>query len=251
MAKICIINIQLRRKNWQGKASLGLSSMPGDLLYGKKESFLHKNELKYLDQCDNEKKRFQYLQSRSLSKELLSKYLEEKDLTKIHIESGVFNQPLITYPSALNPAISISHSDNYSACIITPEIHPMGVDIEKIQNNKKEIIASQLSKSEKLLVKELPNIENITYLQLWTAKEAISKVLKTGLMAPFEIYEIEDLNISENYTIYTFKNFAQYKAISFEIKGNICSLVLPKKTNLFFESGIGTSEKFDNFDMSA
>lgn len=251
MENTCIINILLKRKNWQSEAILGLSSMPADLLSDQKERFLHKNELKFLNQCHDEKKRRQFLQSRKLSKELLSTHLKETNLTKIHIESGVFNQPVITYPSVIHPAISISHSDNCSACIITSEIHPMAIDIEKIQHNKKEHMAPPLSHSEKTLVKELPSHEYITYLQLWTAKEAISKVLKTGLMASFEIYEIDNVNISGAYTIFTFKNFAQYKAISFEIKGNICSVVLPKKTKLCFESGIGTSLKFDNFDIAS
>ena len=249
MENTFIIKIFLEREHWHGEAILGISLMPSHKLFDQKERFLHKSELKYLAKCNNEKKIHQFLQSRRLSKELLSIKLKEKNLTKIQIESGVFNQPLITYPSTSNPAISISHSDNCSACIITSESHPMGIDIEKIKNDKKEIIASQISLAEKEIIKKLPVNEHITHLQLWTAKEAISKVLKTGLMASFEIYETDSAKVSGNNTIFTFRNFGQYKAISFEVKGNICSLVLPKKTDLFFKSGIGTLQKFDNFDI--
>ena len=223
--------------------------MSPDLLDQQKESFLHQEELKYLSNCPIESKRNQFLQSRKLSKTLLSSLLKETNSTKIHIKPGVFNQPLVTYPSVANPAISISHSGNCSACIVCSSTHPMGIDIEEIRNNKKEIIVSQLSNFEKALVKALPNSADIACLELWTAKEAISKVLNTGLTAPFEIYEIDNTYLRENYTVYTFKNFSQYKAVSFQIKGNICSLVLPVQTNLFLQSGIGTFEKFDNFDI--
>ena len=249
MGKTWIFNIQLTHKNWQSKAIFGISSMSTDLLYQQKESFLHQEELKYLAHCHLEKRRSQFLQSRKLSKSLLSSLLKETNPTKIHIKSGVFNQPLVTYPCVTNPAISISHSGNCSACIVCSSTHPMGIDIEEIKTNKKEIITSQLSKTEKELVKTLPNSNNITYLELWTAKEAISKVLNTGLMAPFELYEIDTVCLWGNHTVYTFKNFTQYKAISFEIKGNICSLVLPKKTNLSLESRIGTLGRFNHLDI--
>ena len=66
----------------------------------------------------------------------------------------------------------------------------------------------------------------------WTAKEALSKVLKTGLLTPFTIYEIAQLEIKSGYIISCFKNFNQYYNISFQLDHYMCSITCPKKTNL-------------------
>lgn len=70
---------------------------------------------------------------------------------------------------------------------------------------------------------------------LWTAKEALSKVLRTGLMTPFEIFEISKIEINDNYTMCYYKNFTQYKAISFTVYKYMCSMVYPLKTRIKFD----------------
>jgi 4'-phosphopantetheinyl transferase len=67
---------------------------------------------------------------------------------------------------------------------------------------------------------------------LWTAKEALSKVLRCGFMIPFELLEIEMFEPNNDFAISYFKNFHQYQALSFPLANTLCSLVYPKKTEL-------------------
>jgi phosphopantetheinyl transferase len=157
--------------------------------------------------------------------------LAEEDLTQITIKWGVFNQPLLIYPEKNPPKFSLSHTRAHSACLVFPQEHPMGIDIESYTHNDYKSVESLLTEKEKLLGSGIRGNIAEFYIQLWTIKEALSKTLQTGLMVPVEIYEIAEIHNFGSYYISTFKNFLQYKAISFRWKGNICSIVLPEKTH--------------------
>jgi 4'-phosphopantetheinyl transferase len=66
----------------------------------------------------------------------------------------------------------------------------------------------------------------------WTIKEALSKVLRTGLMTPFEIFCLQSIQFENNKWVSQFKNFAQYQAISFQLGKFICSIVCPKRSQI-------------------
>lgn len=70
-------------------------------------------------------------------------------------------------------------------------------------------------------------------LLLWTAKEALSKILRCGLMVPFQLLEVENMEHQAYFTEVFFRNFYQYKAVSFKIQDNIIgSIACPRKTSL-------------------
>ncbi|WP_459212137.1 4'-phosphopantetheinyl transferase family protein [Aquimarina rhabdastrellae] len=85
--------------------------------------------------------------------------------------------------------LSISHKNDCAAVVVCEVGHPMAIDIE-INGDKLnyEVVAKQCTLRELSLTQSIP--ENIRYGLLWTAKEAISKVLKTGLMTSFQLFEI-------------------------------------------------------------
>jgi hypothetical protein len=69
---------------------------------------------------------------------------------------------------------------------------------------------------------------------MWTIKEALSKVLKTGMMTPMEIYQVNAIDqvLYNGFCVSTFTYFSQYKALSFPWKNTLCSIILPKETNI-------------------
>jgi len=193
-------------------------------------SCLSEPELEDFNTISYEKRRRDFLAGRFIAKQVLSAYLQEKDLTKIIIKNGIFNQPLLEYPTANPPRFSLSHTHTHSVCLAFPQAHPMGIDMETIRYDSVESIASELTEREKCLDVCLRENTGEFYLQLWTIKEALSKVLQTGLTVPLEIYEVAEMRRFGKYYESIFKNFMQYKAFSFKWKGNICSIVLPQKT---------------------
>ncbi|MDN5215437.1 4'-phosphopantetheinyl transferase superfamily protein [Fulvivirgaceae bacterium BMA12] len=222
------IHLPLQRNDWTSTACLGI--LDNDNNTSPIEKYLHPSELKHFDTYHYEARKKSFLSGRYLAKSVLSHFLHEPDLRKIVIRSGIFNQPLLNYPMPNPPGFSISHSASFTSCLVFPREHPMAIDIESYNSEATEAIASQLTEKEKTLYRSMGLREDIFMLELWTIKEALSKVLTTGLTAPMHIYEIGEVYKKGQFHYSTFKNFAQYKAISFNWKRNICSFVLPLKT---------------------
>ncbi len=221
-------DIQLYRENWSATACLGFRENTTNDISPKQ--YLSEFEIEVYQSIQYEKRKKDYLAGRYIAKKVLSRYLQEENLTRITIKWGVFNQPLLVYPVSNPPKISITHTHTHSACLVFPQEHPMGIDMEPCSNRDYKSIEPQLTENEKLLGKSTK--ENIAefYIRLWTIKEALSKVFQTGLTVPLEIYEIAEIRNFGPYSVSTFKNFLQYKAISFLWKGNVCSIAMPEKT---------------------
>jgi phosphopantetheinyl transferase len=114
--------------------------------------------------------------------------------------------------------------------VIHPEGHPIGVDIEEISPDRRETVRTQMTPSELGLAAVLEGDSDGKLMLMWSAKEALSKVLRTGLMTPFSVYEMQDLKWESGCLLGGFKNFGQYRAISFPIEGMAFALVAPKRS---------------------
>lgn len=221
----------LRRPDESFEAGLCLYKFSMLANYEEVAAFLHPQERKYYEKLKFEKRIKSYLAGRLTAKKAIVAYTGEKDLTRILIQSGIFTQPVVIYEQP-NIQVSISHSDDFGAAVAFPEAHPMGIDIEKIHREQNEAIERETTESEIKLIQGLPFSYEIMLTLLWTAKEALSKVLKTGLMTPFKIFEVAKIEDHQDYLLSFYRNFAQYKTVSFLIGNNVCSIVYPMKTEI-------------------
>lgn len=222
----------LQRENYKDRATICILKVDAiNSILSKIETFLHPEEIEYYKTFKYDKRRLSYLSGRMAAKYALEELLSIKK-TSIAITRGVFDFPVIKYLVNQNGKVSISHCDSYASAIAFPEEHPMGVDIEEIDIKKIETIDTVVTENEKQLVSDF-SLE-IGYTILWTAKESLSKVLKTGLMIDFKFLEIEFVTIESDAIVSTFKFFPQYKAVSFKYDNFICSIVLPKNTSMNF-----------------
>ena len=171
---------------------------------------------------------------RFVAKQAVAALTGEKNLTDIFIQSGIFTQPIVVSGKS-NIQVSITHCDDFGAALAFPEAHPMGIDIERISNRERDVLEKQITMAEKEQLRSCPLSYESGLTLLWTAKEALSKVIKTGLMTPFEVFEISRIEMHDNYVMSYYKNFAQYKVISFAINRYMCSLVHPLKTKMQFD----------------
>jgi 4'-phosphopantetheinyl transferase len=233
-AELHLFKLNLKRETRNYNAYIGFSSLSPSFLDAQKAYFLQPSEIATYESIQSDRRKKSFLQGRYIAKEIVSAYLQEEDLTKIGIKSGVFNQPLVVYPSQSSPLISIAHTNQYAVCLVFPDEHPMGIDLEQIGPTAKEDISSQMTLHEQRL--NTDEEENTFYTRLWSVKESLSKVLKTGLLIPLEILEIATMQVKEGYTVSTFTNFIQYKTLSFFWKNQICSITLPKETNFEISS---------------
>jgi len=170
---------------------------------------------------------------RIAGKYAVSSYLAEPDLCKIHIDFGVFGQPIVKHSAIDKPDISLTHSDDMAIALAYPEGHQIGIDLEKMSNDNTKIdaISSQLTSSELMLINKNNLADYKIFIIVWTMKEALSKVLKCGLTTPFKIFELSELISNNGYFISSFKFFEQYKSYSYIINSDFAfSIVLPKYT---------------------
>jgi phosphopantetheinyl transferase len=108
----------------------------------------------------------------------------------------------------------------------------MGIDAERIDSTSFETIFSQLSKREIEWI-ETANVEGKPELAtaLWTSKEALSKILCTGLTSPIKIYSLAQFNLIRLGTWEgLFQNFGQYKAMASIGSSYALSIVLPRSS---------------------
>jgi len=223
--------ISLKRKDADFKAGFcllykNLSELVAEI------SMLHSDELSYYDTLKFDKRKTSYLLGRIAAKNALSEILiRDQDIQSIAIEFGVFRFPVVKHLKDQNIQVSISHTDDCGIAIAFQEEHPLGIDIEEINEQKNEVIKNVL------IDKELELIENndvpllIAFPILWTIKEGLSKILKTGLTIDFNILEVDTIKKVEDVYISSFRHFVQYKAVSFQIHNHICSMVLPKNSS--------------------
>jgi len=196
------------------------------------DSILDKNNLPYFSTLKFEKRKKEYLTGRYMAKSVAAEYLNEPNLGEIEIENGVFNQPYVKYNGSDIPGVSLSHSNEWSVAVSFPEGHPMGVDIEKLNQQQIHVIKNQLTENEIKYIKQNNLDELEAYFLIWTMKEALSKVLKCGLTTPFSVLEIDKPSFQANWTAQCyFKNFGQYKCHSWIIDKYALSIVFPKNSD--------------------
>jgi len=187
----------LQRAQEAFRAHFCFCQFPSLPKYGDIELFLHFDELEYFKTLKYPKRQKSYLLGRYCAKSAVSSYTSEKNLARIVLKEGVFRQPLIYYAHEPNIQVSITHCEDFGAAVAFPELHPLSIDIEKVRPEKKGVIESQLTEDD-----------------------------------PFHVFELNRFEKRSDCVIGFYKNFAQYKSISFEVSPYICTLTCPKKTDI-------------------
>lgn len=233
-AKVYQDEIPLIRPEGNYKAQICICYFPLFSHYQDRVVFLHPQERKYYNTLKYEKRIKSYLIGRYAAKKAVSNFTQVEDLTTILIQPGIFTQPIVLYESKLKQTIqvSITHCDDFGAALAFPEAHPMGIDLERIDSSRQAAIEREITEAERERIQSLPLSYEAALTLLWTAKEALSKVLKTGLMTPFKVFELQKIEYHPKFTISYYTNFAQYKTISFTIGDYMCSIVYPLKTEM-------------------
>jgi 4'-phosphopantetheinyl transferase len=194
------------------------------------------NETAYFSTLRFARRQETYLLGRYAAKVALSKVLAEPDLKAIEIERGVFEQPVVRCDGNGGWDVTISHAGSLAVVLAYPTGHPMGIDIERIDPAGRETILSQLSEQERkwLHLSVSQKLEIAT--GLWAAKEALSKVLRSGLMSPVKIYNLAEFHAIDSGVLEGFfENFAQYKARIWIGASYALSIVLPKRSVIGLE----------------
>lgn len=188
-------------------------------------------EREYFSSLRFERRQKSYLDGRYAAKLALREAISEPDLRSIQIVKGVFEQPIVRCERNAGWAVTLSHAESLAIGLAYPAGHPMGVDVERIDETRHETILSQLSQQEISWVESVAAGRHEVATALWTAKEALSKILTTGLMSPVQIYSLAEFNqINSGLFEVQFQNFAQYKALVWTGRRHVMSIAMPKQS---------------------
>lgn len=210
---------ELLREDWSGEFFLGLAEANLDDLQGQQDNFLSKSEIEELEKHSHDRRRHSYLLGRWCAKQLISKYFNINP-KNISIKNGIFGNPLID-GDLQNFGISISHTNNIAVVLIYPHTHPMAIDIELKDDSRLSTINKYITTNEKKY--NLP-------LQIWAARESVSKILACGISVPKDILEINKLTKQDNTNIFTYKNLFHVKSYVITTDKLVVSITLPYKT---------------------
>lgn len=235
MPPVVTERLGLIRADQEFHAVISFSCADLPILSEAKETFLHPDELATFADMKFEARQRSFLLGRYCAKRAVTSYADRSAPTEIVIRSGIFSQPIVHWPGYPNVQAAISHTGLWGSAIAFPEEHPMAIDLEVVDSDRIRTIQSQLTTEETSLIETLSAPKEDGYTFAWTAKEALSKVLKCGMMTPFEILALKEIVADANGFSGTFKNFFQYKVIAFRFRDVICSIIVPKKTNVQVE----------------
>ena len=217
-------------------ASVGIAAYPA--LRAQVEAILHPAELEYFRPLPAEGRRTSFLLGRYAAKCALLPRLGPVNLSSIKIEFGVFKNPIVCFPLAEPCHVSITHSDTLACALAFPAAHPMALDVERIDAARTRVMATQCLEGERRKLAAIGLTEDAACTVLWTAKEAVSKALGTGMMTPFELFEVqgvESLGGGQYRGLY--KAIGQYQFRSWILGDNVLTIALPKNTQMEFDAG--------------
>ncbi|MDR3179099.1 MAG: 4'-phosphopantetheinyl transferase superfamily protein [Oscillospiraceae bacterium] len=205
------------------------------LLNYKLPNFFHLKELKILSQTSCESKIKDYLLGRYATKKALFSLFSYLNLKEILIKNGIFNQPIIENCQK-NLSATISHSKNLGISLVFDSSLIFGVDVEKYDIKKIDSLKRLINPKEINLLKDLELDLSRKLMILWVIKEALGKCLKTGINVNLKILDINQIHIVNEKIIGDFKNFPQYKFITFNYADFNIAIVCPKNLNFNLSS---------------
>jgi phosphopantetheinyl transferase (holo-ACP synthase) len=197
---------------------------------------LHDVERKYFETLKYNRRIHSFLLGRYSAKKAITALAgNEENFTKILIKNGVFNQPIVVCETCSNIQVSLTHCDDLAAAIAFNDMLILGIDIEKANKCINQEVEAVLTQCERDLSFRVPCSYRNFLLMIWTVKESLSKVLKTGLTVPMRILEVKNIEELEGYCVSTFINFPQYSAVSFIVEDYVCSITFPKNVEIYID----------------
>ncbi len=183
-------------------------------------------------------RREDFFLGRLAAKLALSASLGESDASSISVSNGVLGQPSVCYAQPHSTEVTLTHSLGLAIALAFPQACPMGIDLEAITEDRVKTMREELvlSRQEHQWVHSGSIDPGVLHVVLWTAREALGKVLRCGLGCPPETFALEDLTSSgqEGCWVGNYGTFRQYKCLSWVGAQRVFTIALPKAVDLSF-----------------
>lgn len=121
-----------------------------------------------------------FLRGRLAAKAALAALAEQSSASAFRVVPGIFGQPVVAAPFG-HLGVSISHGADAALAVAHSAECPLGVDLERIDPDQIGVLRSQANASEEADLRQLGLSPAVALTVLWSAREALSKVLRGGL----------------------------------------------------------------------
>tara|TARA_A100000171_G_scaffold28205_2_gene26328 strand:- start:201 stop:917 length:717 start_codon:yes stop_codon:yes gene_type:complete len=192
-------------------------------------SFLHPDERKELNSYTYNMRRHSFLLGRCAAKIAFNSYNACQTLES----SFQVRNTLMGSPYFLNKQnhLSLSHSGDYGLAMVGERDHSFAVDIE-IKNSSNHLSKEAFEPDEQKWLQCFDWSQDEVMLGLWSIKEALVKLIQTGLtvsMVTLEVKEVTQEN--KNRLKVKFKHFHSITGWIIKKENYILSICLPSKIN--------------------
>ncbi len=225
--------IEMRRKSELIRCAVAAHTTELSLGQGGLQDILSTEEMFRWQGIPAQRRRDSYSAGRRLAKAALAELTGAFDPKTVNITSGVFGQPVVAGEIAPGWSVSISHCERGAVAVAFPLGHPMSVDVEVRAD------AEHTDMDEHFVPEELRQVTSAGVAPdaiksvLWTAKEALGKVLHCGLTVPLQIFKIASIEGTEDLAFdLRFENFVQYKCLVWMQREMTIALALPARTEI-------------------
>lgn len=131
-----------------------------------------------------------YRRGRATAHAALSRWLPGSAGRGVEVLRGPSSQPLATRADAGVAEVSIAHSAAWAAAVAAQWGRPVGVDLEERIGAGAHAAVRGTSSTERALAEAAGAREADAALVVWTAREAVAKALRTGLVIDAEVLDL-------------------------------------------------------------
>ena len=228
-ARMSVQTLVLRHdKNEQRVCFAAVDSVPP-------EEFLSEREKEQLGGYQFAAKKQDFLLGRLAAKSALGALLPEQDLRRIEIRAGDHGQPLVQHPQAGSAEVTVSHSHGLAVALAYSATYPMGIDLETVSAVSAGTIMGELGTSapEQAWLIAAGVDDATACCMLWTAREALGKLLKVGLDRPLGALSLTEIRaVGDGNWVGRYLNYPQCQCLLQAQGGRVLSLAMPGDAEL-------------------
>lgn len=194
---------------------------------------LHDDELARRASFEHTRRKNSYTHGRLAAKIALQAHQPEIDPRLVCIESGIFEQPVLSNAVGANISmfeVSIAHSDRHAAALMFHRGHPMGIDVDLPSEDDIGPVFDGLDRETREICATIGLSKRDTASLLWVARESLAKTLTTGLMTPLDIYAPSEITRKGDHYVLGYRNFAQYQTHVWSGGSDWLAITLPART---------------------
>ena len=204
------INIHFTEGNEKCRLTMTMTTYDDSILGF--DSMLSVQEKKIFDKLKVVSRQREFLAGRYVAKKAIiynHPHLIHELVSIIH---GVWGFPIVQTVGLADTGISIAHTNRHAIALFCPNnTHPIGIDVEEINEENRMLVEKFLLKRELSL---LINTSAVLAIVLWSAKEAAGKALRVGFNVPESLLEVFSIKkIGRMYHI-RFSQLPQLNAIA-------------------------------------